>query len=43
MYPNPKNIAEALNKILDDKNLWNEFSENGIKNVKKYLYMGRPC
>ncbi len=32
----PKNIASALNKILDDKNLWQEFSENGIKNVKKY-------
>ncbi|MHB1686403.1 MAG: HAD-IIB family hydrolase [Ignavibacteriaceae bacterium] len=32
----PKNIAAAINKILDDKILWNEFSENGIKNVKKY-------
>jgi len=32
----PKNISNALNKILDDKNSWNEFSENGIKNVKKY-------
>ena len=31
-----KNIASALNKILDDKNLWEEFSQNGIKNVKKY-------
>jgi len=33
---NPKNIAVALNKILNDKNLWKEFSDNGIKNVKKY-------
>ncbi len=31
-----KNISQALNKILDDKNLWQTFSENGIKNVKKY-------
>ncbi len=31
----PKNISAALNKTLDDKNLWNEFSENGIKNVKE--------
>ncbi len=33
---NPKNISGAINKILDDKNTWNEFSENGIENVKKY-------
>ena len=32
----PQNIAAAINKVLDDKNMWNEFSENGIKNVKKY-------
>ncbi len=32
----PKNIAAALNKIIDNKNLWNEFSENGIKNVRKF-------
>jgi len=31
-----KNIAKALNKILCDKNLWCEFSENGIDNVKKF-------
>jgi sucrose-phosphate synthase len=31
-----KNISKALNKILDDKKLWKEFSENGMKNVKKY-------
>ena len=31
-----KNISKALNKILDDKKLWNEYSQNGIKNVKKY-------
>ncbi len=31
-----KNISDALNKILDDKKLWNDFSENGIINVKKY-------
>ncbi|HRP94278.1 MAG TPA: glycosyltransferase, partial [Ignavibacteriaceae bacterium] len=32
----PKNISKALNKIFDDKELWNAYSENGIKNVKKY-------
>jgi sucrose-phosphate synthase len=31
-----KNISEAINKILDDKNLWNEFSVSGIKNVRKF-------
>jgi len=31
-----KNISAALNKILDDKNLWNEYSGNGIKFVKKF-------
>jgi sucrose-phosphate synthase len=31
-----KNISEAMNKIIDDKNLWNDFSVNGIKNVRKY-------
>lgn len=31
-----KNISDALNKILDEKELWNEFSEKGMKNVKKY-------
>lgn len=31
-----KNISAALNKILDDKNLWNEYSGNGIKYVKKF-------
>jgi sucrose-phosphate synthase len=32
----PENISAAVNKLLDDKNLWKEFSENGMKNVKKY-------
>ncbi len=32
----PKNISKALNKILNDKKLWTEYSENGIKNVKKF-------
>ncbi|GAB4287085.1 MAG: HAD-IIB family hydrolase [Ignavibacteriaceae bacterium] len=31
-----RNIAVALNKILDDRNLWEEFSRNGIENVKKF-------
>ncbi len=31
-----KNIANALNTIIDDKTKWKQFSENGIKNVKKY-------
>ena len=30
------NISNALNKILDDKKLWGEFSENGMKSVKKH-------
>ena len=32
----PKNIATALNKILDSKKLWKEYSSNGIKNVKHF-------
>jgi sucrose-phosphate synthase len=32
----PKNISDAINKILNDKNLWKELSENGMKNVKKH-------
>ena len=31
-----KNISEALNKILDDKELWEKYSQNGIRYVKKY-------
>lgn len=31
-----KNISCALNEILDSKKKWREFSDNGIKNVKKY-------
>ncbi|HSL88089.1 MAG TPA: HAD-IIB family hydrolase, partial [Ignavibacteriaceae bacterium] len=31
-----KNISKALIKILDDNSLWNQFSESGIKNVKKF-------
>ncbi|MBS4035481.1 MAG: HAD-IIB family hydrolase [Ignavibacterium sp.] len=31
-----KNISKALNKILDDNSLWNQHSESGIKNVKKF-------
>ncbi len=31
-----QNISKALNKILDNKKLWKEYSENGMKNVKKY-------
>lgn len=30
------NISEGINKILNNKNLWEEFSENGIKNVRKH-------
>ncbi len=32
----PANIADAIYTILADGNLWKEFSENGIKNVKKH-------
>lgn len=31
-----KNISDAINKILDDKNLWNQFSEKGMRKVKKH-------
>lgn len=31
-----KNISKAVNKILDDKNLWKNYSENGIENVRKF-------
>ena len=30
------NISKALNKMLDNMNLWKEYSENGIQNVGKY-------
>jgi sucrose-phosphate synthase len=33
---NPKNIGDALCKILENKNLWRGFSENGMQNVQKY-------
>lgn len=31
-----ENISDAINKIIDDQNLWEKFSESGIKNVRKY-------
>lgn len=31
-----KNISDAINKILDDNKLWQQFSESGMKNVKKH-------
>ncbi len=31
-----KNISDAINKIIDDQNLWNKFSENGMRNVRKH-------
>lgn len=33
---NTKNISDAIKKIIADKKLWNEYSENGIKNVKRF-------
>jgi len=32
----PRNIASGINKILNNKNLWRKYSENGIENVSKY-------
>ncbi len=32
----PSNIAEALNKILDNKDVWEKYSADGIVNVRKY-------
>jgi sucrose-phosphate synthase len=31
-----KNISDAINKIIDDQNLWKQFSENGMRNVRKH-------
>jgi sucrose-phosphate synthase len=31
-----KNISNGITKIIDDQNLWNQFSENGMTNVKKH-------
>ena len=31
-----KNIANAINKIIDDKNLWKKYSEAGMKNVRQH-------
>lgn len=33
---NPKNISDAIGKILNDNRVWNEFSNNGISRVNKY-------
>ncbi len=39
-----KNISKAINKILDDKKLWKQLSENGMKNVKKhYTWKAHVC
>jgi len=32
----PENISKAINKILDNKKLWNQYSENGMKNVREH-------
>ena len=31
-----KNISKALNKLIDNKNTWMSFSEDGMNNVRKY-------
>lgn len=31
-----RNIANAIKRILNDRGLWKEYSENGIKNTPKY-------
>jgi sucrose-phosphate synthase len=31
-----KNISDAINKIINDENLWKQFSEEGMKNVRKH-------
>jgi sucrose-phosphate synthase len=31
-----KNISKAIHKIVDDTETWKKFSENGIKNVRKF-------
>ncbi len=31
-----KNIANAINKIINDKNLWKKYSEAGMKNVREH-------
>ncbi|MCB9205740.1 MAG: HAD-IIB family hydrolase [Ignavibacteriales bacterium] len=32
----PKNISDAILKILDDNNLWKKYSQNGVSTVEKY-------
>ncbi len=32
----PKNISDAIKKIIADKNLWKKYSENGTQNVKTF-------
>lgn len=32
----PENISDAIERILADRKLWEKFSENGIKNVRKH-------
>ena len=31
-----KNISKAINELLENKSSWEKFSDNGIKNVKKF-------
>jgi len=31
-----KNISDAINKIIDDERSWKQFSEEGMKNVRKH-------
>lgn len=31
-----RNISDAINKLIDNKNLWEQYSENGMREVKKY-------
>jgi sucrose-phosphate synthase len=31
-----KNISDAINRIIDDEKLWKQFSEKGMKNVRKH-------
>ncbi len=33
---NPKNISDAVNIILNDKNLWNKYSQSGIDHVEEF-------
>lgn len=39
----PEQVSHAIKKIITDKELWNQFSRNGVLNVKKYYTWESHC